>query len=57
MAVGVGHDVDYWTDFLRALSEVDPDMAVNIEHEDAQYSRLDGLALAAENLRAAAEKV
>ncbi|WP_369135190.1 sugar phosphate isomerase/epimerase family protein [Modestobacter sp. I12A-02662] len=56
VAVGVGHDVDWWTGFLRALAEVDPDMAVNIEHEDAGYSRLDGLALAAENLRAAAEK-
>jgi hypothetical protein len=32
-------------------------MAVNIEHEDADYSRLDGLALAAANLRAAAEKL
>ena len=29
-------------------------MAVNIEHEDASYTRLDGLALAAGNLRAAA---
>ena len=35
VAVGVGHDVEYWTEFLRALAEVDPDMAVNIEHEDA----------------------
>ena len=50
VAVGIGHDVDYWTEFLRALAEVDPDMAVNIEHEDADYSRLEGLALAAENL-------
>jgi sugar phosphate isomerase/epimerase len=57
VAVGVGHDVGWWTDFLRALAEVDPDMAVNIEHEDAAYSRLDGLALAADNLRTAAEKV
>jgi hypothetical protein len=32
-------------------------MAVNIEHEDADYGRLEGLALAAENLRAAAEKL
>jgi hypothetical protein len=32
-------------------------MAVNIEHEDADYSRLDGLALAAGNLRAAAEEL
>ena len=47
----------YWTEFLRALAEVDPDMAVNIEHEDADYSRLDGLALAAENLCAAAAKM
>ena len=54
VAVGVGHDVPYWTEFLRALAEIDPDMAVNIEHEDASYSRLDGLALAAANLRAAA---
>ena len=57
VAVGVGHDVEYWTEFLRALAEIDPDMAVNIEHEDAAYSRLDGLALAAENLRAAAAKM
>jgi sugar phosphate isomerase/epimerase len=57
VAVGVGHDVPYWTEFLRALAEIDPDMAVNIEHEDASYSRLDGLALAAANLRAAAAKL
>ena len=57
VAVGIGHDVDYWTEFLRALAEVDPDMAVNIEHEDADYGRLEGLALAAENLRAAAAKM
>jgi len=54
VAVGIGHDVPYWTGFLSALAEIDPDMAVNIEHEDAGYSRLDGLALAAGNLRAAA---
>jgi hypothetical protein len=29
-------------------------MAVNIEHEDAAYDRLEGLGIAAENLRAAA---
>jgi sugar phosphate isomerase/epimerase len=57
VAVGVGHDVDYWTEFLRALAEIDPDMAVNIEHEDADYSREEGLAIAAETLRAAAAKM
>jgi sugar phosphate isomerase/epimerase len=57
VAVGIGHDVPYWTEFLRALAEIDPDMAVNIEHEDASYSRIEGLALAAGNLRAAAAKM
>ncbi len=55
VAVGIGHDVAYWTEFLTALADIDPDIAVNIEHEDAGYSRVDGLALAAENLRAAAK--
>jgi sugar phosphate isomerase/epimerase len=55
VAVGVGHDVPFWTQFLTALAEVDPDIAVNIEHEDADYSRDEGLRLAAENLLAAAK--
>jgi sugar phosphate isomerase/epimerase len=55
VAVGIGHDIAYWTEFLTALADIDPDIAVNIEHEDADYSRLDGLALAAENLTAAAK--
>ncbi|MFP5346640.1 MAG: sugar phosphate isomerase/epimerase family protein [Actinomycetes bacterium] len=55
VAVGIGHDVDYWAQFLSTLAEVDPDIAVNIEHEDADYSRVEGLALAARNLRAAAQ--
>ena len=37
-----------------ALAEVDPDIAVNIEHEDAAYSQTEGLALAAKTLHAAA---
>ena len=57
VAVGIGHDVAWWTDFLTALADVDPDMAVNIEHEDAAFSRIDGLALAAENLHAAMSKM
>jgi sugar phosphate isomerase/epimerase len=55
VAVGVGHDVAYWTEFLAALAEIDPDIAVNIEHEDANYSRDEGLRLAAGNLLAAAK--
>ncbi|WP_228472754.1 hypothetical protein [Streptomyces cyaneochromogenes] len=37
VAVGLGNDVPFWTEFLRALAEIDPDVAVNIEHEDAAY--------------------
>jgi sugar phosphate isomerase/epimerase len=55
VAVGSGHDVCYWAGFLVALAEVNPDIAVNIEHEDADYSRVEGLALATANLRAAAK--
>ena len=42
--------------FLRALHEADPDMAVNIEHEDAELDQVEGLRLAAGNLLAAASR-
>ncbi|WP_327313211.1 hypothetical protein [Streptomyces sp. NBC_01235] len=32
VAVGLGNDVPFWTEFLRALAEIDPDMAVHVEH-------------------------
>jgi sugar phosphate isomerase/epimerase len=47
VALGKGHDVAYWTEFLRALREVDPDMLVNIEHEDVSLGRIGGLEVAA----------
>ncbi|MBB2988697.1 sugar phosphate isomerase/epimerase [Mycolicibacterium iranicum] len=53
VALGKGHDVAYWTEFLRALHEVDPDMMVNIEHEDVELGQIEGIAVAAEVLRAA----
>ena len=53
VAVGVGHEVDYWTEVLTALREVDPDIVVNIEHEDAAMSVLDGLGMAARTLHEA----
>lgn len=56
VTVGVGHDAVYWADFLGALAEVDPDMAVNIEHEDAAYQSADGLAVAAGTLHDAAAR-
>jgi sugar phosphate isomerase/epimerase len=54
VAVGRGHDVGWWADFLRALENVDPDMAVNIEHEDQELDQMEGLRKAAEVLLEAA---
>jgi sugar phosphate isomerase/epimerase len=54
VAVGRGHGQEFWVPFLQALNAVDPDMAVNIEHEDQEFDQIEGLRLAAENLTAAA---
>lgn len=43
VALGEGHDVEYWTRFLTALAAVNPDLHVNIEHEDAAYGQIEGL--------------
>ena len=56
VAVGRGHDVAFWRDFLEALERIDPDMAVNIEHEDQELDQMEGLRHAATTLRAAAGK-
>ncbi|MFB9960933.1 sugar phosphate isomerase/epimerase family protein [Agromyces bracchium] len=53
VALGRGHDTAYWTEFLRALREIDPDMWVNIEHEDVSLGRIEGLEVAAAVLTAA----
>ena len=50
VAVGRGHDVAFWGRFLVALEKVDPDMAVNIEHEDQELDQLEGLRYAAATL-------
>jgi sugar phosphate isomerase/epimerase len=54
VALGRGHDVDFWTRFIEALHEVDPDMAVHIEHEDTSLGRIEGLRVAADVLKQAA---
>lgn len=56
VALGRGHDVEFWAEFLRALHEVDPDMLVNIEHEDVSLGRVEGLQVAASVLLEAAAK-
>jgi len=53
IALGKGHDVAYWTEFIRALHDVDPDMCLNIEHEDTELGRIEGLQVAADVLKAA----
>lgn len=54
VAVGKGHDADYWARFLLALHRVDPDMIVNIEHEDTSFGPIDGLEFASSVLLEAA---
>ncbi len=53
VAVGRGHDVDFWARFLAALSRVDPGMWVNIEYEDVAFGPLEGLQVAAQTLKMA----
>ena len=53
VALGKGHDVAYWTEFIRALHDVDPDMCLNIEHEDTELGRIEGLQVATDILKAA----
>jgi sugar phosphate isomerase/epimerase len=57
VAVGRGHDRAFWTAFLAALHRVDPDMAVNIEHEDVELGRIEGLEVAADTLSQAAAEL
>ncbi|GAB2752819.1 sugar phosphate isomerase/epimerase family protein [Sinomonas soli] len=57
VALGRGHDAAYWAEFLRALREVDPDMMVNIEHEDVSLGRIEGLEVAAGVLLGAARLI
>ena len=53
VALGKGHDVEFWTEWLRALHEIDPGMLVNIEHEDVELGRIEGIEVAAEVLKQA----
>lgn len=50
VAVGKGHDTEFWTEFLRALQAIDPDLPCNIEHEDQELDQIEGLRFAAETL-------
>ena len=54
VALGRGHNTDYWAKFLKALYDVDPNMMVNIEHEDISLGRIEGLEVASKVLQDAA---
>ncbi len=54
VAVGRGHQPEFWARFLSALHAADSDICVNIEHEDQALGQVEGLALAADTLLAAA---
>ena len=56
VALGRGHDVDYWAGFITALNNVDPNMILNIEHEDVSVGRIEGIEVAAKVLLEAAKK-
>ena len=53
MHVGAGHDQAWWTEFLRAIAEINPNMHVNIEHEDIKFDNVTGLESGAKVLIAA----
>lgn len=55
VAVGKGHNAAYWAEFLTALYEADPNMIVNIEHEDTSLGRIEGLEFASGVLLEAAD--
>lgn len=57
VAVGKGHETGYWVEVLKALQDIDPDMVINIEHEDAKFGRLEGLSISAETLLSAAAQL
>ena len=54
VALGQGHDVAFWARFVAALHAIDPDIAINIEHEDTSFGRIEGLEVAADVLKRAA---
>ncbi|WP_138315926.1 sugar phosphate isomerase/epimerase family protein [Rhodoluna limnophila] len=55
VALGRGHDTAYWAEFIKALHDVDPNMVLNIEHEDVSLGRIEGIEVAAKVLLDAAK--
>ncbi|MDO5034708.1 MAG: sugar phosphate isomerase/epimerase [Actinomycetaceae bacterium] len=54
---GVQHDVDWWAEFLREIAKINPNMNINIEHEDKAFGSIEGLGIGAKTLLGAASKM
>ena len=57
VALGRGHDQDFWDRFVAALARYAPETDIAIEHEDASLGQIEGLEVAAAVLRSAHEKL
>jgi sugar phosphate isomerase/epimerase len=55
VSIGRGHDIEFWSRWLKALHTVNPDISVQIEHEDPHMGRIEGLEFATNSLNKAAE--
>lgn len=55
VSIGRGHDVQFWSRWLKALHDVNPGISVQIEHEDPHMGRLEGLQFATDSLNEAAK--
>jgi sugar phosphate isomerase/epimerase len=57
VAVGLGHDQDFWDRFVATLARTAPETDLAIEHEDASLGRIEGLEVAASTLKRALAKL
>lgn len=57
VALGRGHDQDFWDRFVATLARTSPGTDLVIEHEDASLGRIEGLEVAASVLVAAHAKL
>ncbi len=53
VALGIGHDQEFWNSFVATLARTAPETDLAIEHEDASLGRVEGLEVAATVLKTA----
>ena len=57
VAVGLGHDQDFWNRFVATLARTAPGTDLAIEHEDASLGRIEGLEVAASTIITALARI